>query len=150
MTLLSKHTELNLGIRASDLAPKDKMNFAAVERLCSPKVISIVAQTDPALSLYLKLIQYSVFSFVNSTLSLQQRIKQMAYAAHLVRTWKKINPTTTITPNQVICIFLNFTNLVGLVSFFHQYYPTTPLYPEMFGSQENEGYFRKLRFVKED
>jgi hypothetical protein len=66
MDLLQQVTELDIKVRSSDMAPKDKMNFDAVRRLCSDELMNeVMKKGDTALYLYLKLIKFAVFSFVN-------------------------------------------------------------------------------------
>lgn len=149
--LLAENGELKIGVRPSDLEPLDKMNFPAVERLCSQSAQKAVQNVkDFPLLLYLKLMQYSVLSFTSTDekISLQERVKQMSYAATLSITWRNLNNAKNrLTSNQIQCICLNFVNFVGLISFLHHNFPMLKFHPSLLGSQKNEHLFRTLRMM---
>jgi hypothetical protein len=145
--LLKNRSELRIHCRPSDLSPHDKMNFAAVERLCNRKLLKEIKSQDFTLYLYLKLIRYSTFSFIDQTIPLEKRISQISYACFLVLSWRKINKSekNRITSNQLQCIVINFVNLLCLISYLHENAPDQHLFPSALGSQSNENFFRKLR-----
>ncbi len=145
--LLKQRSELRINCRPSDLFPNDKMNFAAVERLCNRKLLKEIKSRDFTLYLYLKLIRYSTFSFVDETIPLEKRISQMAYACFLVLSWRKINTSekNRITSNQLQCIVINFVNFLCLISYLNENYPDQSIFASALGSQSNENFFRKLR-----
>jgi hypothetical protein len=138
--ILSQKGEAEIGYRESDLDPHDKMNFPAVERLCAEKVeMAVVEKGDHALALFLKLIRYSTYSLYSTKLKLVERIRQGAYAALFALTWRETNlAKNRLTSNQLLCICLNFVNLVGLCSVFGRHFTHLPLQSDLLGSQQNE------------
>lgn len=146
--LLQLQTEIRIGVRFSDLRPKDKMNFDAVRRLCAPSTVEILQREKDPSWFYLKFIHYSGFSFIQPNMSLKERVQRMAYAAYFAVTWRTLNESKhRITSNQLQCVVMNFVNLVGFISYYQHHFPDVMVSPWIFGSQENEQFFRTLRLM---
>ncbi|XP_039304236.1 uncharacterized protein LOC120357565 [Solenopsis invicta] len=75
----------------SDLEPKDKMNFDAVEKLCAPRVTELLSAIPDSQSTkqFLILIKHILNSFLNKKLKIEERIYSMWHATFFLRLWRR-------------------------------------------------------------
>ena len=76
------------GIRAKDLDSKDKQNFAAVEHLI--KASHFLGALPDALGTkcYLEVTKAAVYSYLEKSISPEQRLEEIWYATFFFRYWR--------------------------------------------------------------
>jgi hypothetical protein len=76
-----------LNVHKTDLNPDDRMNFPSVERLCHPSIQAAVLQKGDV-ALYIYLIYYAVFAFIDTDKPILERVKWLSFTAYLAYYWK--------------------------------------------------------------
>ncbi|KAK4881467.1 hypothetical protein RN001_004786 [Aquatica leii] len=137
----------------SHLKLDDKMNFEAVEKMCSAMVREQLEQHVPNSNgtiFYLKLLQMTLDAFLSKTLNVSERIKNIWYVVFALRIWRywlKENQYSLtknfISLNSYICIELNAHALILMCL---KYYNEPSLFlPWLKSSQPCEKTFRAIR-----
>lgn len=135
--------------------PKDRQNFASVERICSPSVISCLLEHVPdseGTATFLKALNYSIYSFIDVAMTPSERVYKMWYAVFFFRGWrswllkseKYTLKESFISANCYTCIELNGHTLVKQI-LKARYDKTYEFMPCKQGSQPCEGMFRQVR-----
>lgn len=74
-----------------DVEPKDKQNFRSVEKICSERVQLCLLQYVPGsegTAMFLKSLNYTLYSYLDTTMSPAERIYKNWYALFFFRLWR--------------------------------------------------------------
>lgn len=142
----------------SDLMPEDKMNFCSAEKMCAPTVQELLKHIPESQGTiaFLKSMNYVLTSFLDKSLTIEDRIYRIWYGVYFFRMWRySILKNTNynlknnfITSNAYACIELNARSLILLVKKFRDSsYCLRPymFIPWHFSSQTCEELFRTTR-----
>lgn len=142
-------------ISESDLDGKDKMNYGSVERIVSDNVMQHIDKVSDSegTKLYLKVISMTIDSYLDKTLTPNERLYKMAFSTLFFRVWKswiKDQPNLTLATNFVssnanTCIEINFHSLIIGYQRFRKDPNNFPFKPWLWSSQPCEKYFRLAR-----
>lgn len=139
---------------SSDLDASDKMNFKAAEKICAPKVITLLYNipSSEATIFYLELMQNIMVSYLDENISPIQRVYLIWKSVFLLRIWRqwlvKSKHSVTknfITSNCYTCIELNAHAIVAAINFCKQNNCPDLFLPWLFSSQPCEKFFRAAR-----
>lgn len=139
-------------LNPSDIQSNDKMNYTSITKLLNPAIEKWMLENIPASGAtvaYLKMMRFVNAAFIDPVLSPTERVYKMAFVVFCLRIWKahcKENKTRfLITSNIYTCIELNFHELIKLIIYFKEHDMDQYFLPTLFGSQDCEEFFRKLR-----
>jgi len=147
------------------------MNFKAFQRLTQQSVLDLLVIITRQVEMkerlafandvsaeatrhFLLMARYATYSFLDSTLTPLERVRQAWYAAYFAQGWrqflasKKVLSTDFISTNCYQCIWLNAESLLLLMHFLMQspaLRSCMPFAPFLLGSQQNEHLFRDTR-----
>jgi len=79
MELTRTFSKDKLLLTVSDLKPEDKMNFLSAEKMCSTRVLTILADIPniQATIAYLKIMNYIITAFLDKEVNIEERIYKM-------------------------------------------------------------------------
>lgn len=139
----------------SVLNPQDKMNFKSVLSIVSNDVINCLSYHKKTLATrtYLKLMQYTLDSFLDKGLTAVERIFKIWFAVFFLRQWRcwikkseEHNLTDNfVTLNTYSCIEINAHTLLMLTLEHIEKGSLDDFYPWLLGSQQCEEWFRAAR-----
>lgn len=130
------------------------MNFQAIDKLSSAKVISLLdsVANSKATKQYLQLTRHILDAFLDKNILVEKRIYNMWYCIFFIRFWKSwlienhINiQKNFITSNTHICIELNGHNLLLGIEKLKRTNAPEQFLPWLFSSQPCEKTFRQIR-----
>lgn len=126
-------------LTVSDLKPEDKMNFLSAEKMCSTKVLTILADipNTQATIAYLKIMNYIITAFLDKEVNTEEIIYKMWFGVFFLRIWKIWVKSKSeynignnfITTNCLNCIEINAHSLIRLIIRFRE---DKNLNPEMY------------------
>lgn len=115
--IIEKFPKSDHCLTENDLSPNDRMNFKSVLKIIDERVLTLLSIDDEhrATLQYLRLIKYSVESYLSKTMDIRERIYCIWYAIMFFRLWKTWIPLLGaykvhlhfITPQTNACIELN-------------------------------------------
>lgn len=140
----------------TDLSARDKMNFASVLKICDPKTWTLLETHVPgsaATCAFLKLIYYSLNSYLNTAPTIQERIYYIWYSVFFVRMWRAwihehstySVTTNSITLNSYLCMEINAHSLVNVILKLTEQNSLEQFVPWLYSSQPCESFYRNLR-----
>lgn len=137
------------------LNPKDKQNFASVQRMFDAKVLDLLKSKvsgSEATVLFLELTRDIIDAFLDLNLSPLQRVRKIWYAVFIFRIWKwsisknkKYKEDNCLTTNCHSCIEMNAHGLVQLILHSKEINRPDLFLPHLYSSQQCESAFRQLR-----
>lgn len=77
-------------LRRSDLIPEDKMNFRSAEKICAPTVLELLKHIPESQGTiaFLKSMNYVLTSFLDKSLTVEDRIYRIWYGVYFFRMWR--------------------------------------------------------------
>lgn len=148
-------------LTATDINPKDRQNFASVEKICSEKVIFYLKQAVPGSEgtvMFLRALNYCLYSYLDQSMSSADRVYKHWYGLFFFRIWRswllKSKEYTLkecfISTNCYLCLELNAHSLVKqLIKLSNDPDQTQfgdyQFFPDQQGSQPCEMLFRQAR-----
>lgn len=74
----------------SDLIPEDKMNFRSAENMCAPTVLELLKHIPESQGTipFLKSMNYVLTSFLDKSLTVEDRIYRIWYGVYFFRMWR--------------------------------------------------------------
>lgn len=143
------------GLTNSDIEPKDKMNFKAVQKICDPRVLTIlkdVPESEGTVQ-YLVLLQRALDSFNSKSLSPTERLYNIWYVVFFLRLWRDwlsdhemySVEDNFITYNTYTCVELNAHALITIIERLRDTGNEQYFLPWLFSSQTCESFFRATR-----
>ena len=118
-----------LELHKSDISLRDRQDCKALMRLAGERVLHwlrarmYVDNRCRPLFFFLQLVHYAVFSFIDPTLSVEQRIYQISYARYFVEGWRLHLLASgraaeqCITKNAFDCIIMNMEAMLLFLAF---------------------------------
>jgi hypothetical protein len=156
-----------LGFTEKDVAEnKDAMSYRLTEKICNDRVLSRLQEDDDderGTKTYLKLLQFTIRSYVDPTTGVVERIYKSWYIIFFCRVWKEVlelMKTTTpkekdrmplsiernfISANLHGCFEINGHNMILLHKKCRELKKPEMFLPTKINSQSNENFFRSLR-----
>lgn len=143
----------------SDINPKDKMNFKALQKMSDPKVSSLLrkeVKDSEATSTYLELMNQVVAAYTQVDLLPLQRIEMIWEWVFFLRMWRAWVSNSEgytlqnnfITLNSYCCIELNAHAIIQYIVWFRDQEDHSAFLPWLLSSQVCESTFRALRSPK--
>lgn len=140
----------------TDINCEDKMNFEAVEKICKEKVLNLLqvhVEKSEGTGAYLKVMQYTLDSYLSKTLRATERIYKIWFAVLFVRIWRYwilqseeyTLKSNFITSNAYLCMEFNAHALILAVSKFTSQKEEHLFLPWLYSSQPCEKFFRAAR-----
>lgn len=139
----------------SDLEPKDKMNFRAMEKVWDERVTQLLKERvveAKATVTYLEMARLAVSSFTDRQMTPLLRIQNIWQCVFFLRLWKQwlkdsgYSATANfITGNTYICLELNAHALVQMVRYLRETDNQELWKPWLWSSQPCESFFRSAR-----
>lgn len=140
----------------SDINPKDKMNYKAVQRMCNPKVTELLRKhvvASEATAIYLDMMRDVVESFTEPGLKPLERIVKFWKWVYYVRFWRQWIENEDdysltcnfLTLNVQKCLEINGPALVQGIEVFRDSEEHNLFLPPLFSSQPCESSFRDYR-----
>lgn len=142
----------------SILNPVDKQNFESVRRMCDEKVTrllqsSVIKEKSKGTIWFLDTIRDVLDSYMCPYLTPLQRIQKLWYRIFCIRLWRRYISShkkyylddNFLTSNCYTCIELNGHSLIQIILHLRSINRPDLFLPFLFGSQQCESIFRKLR-----
>ncbi|KAK3911226.1 GPN-loop GTPase 1 [Frankliniella fusca] len=157
LELIEKHkVKDHTLLEISDLNPRDKMNFAAMQKLCDTKVTDFLRKEihgSEATAMYLDMMREVVESFTSLQLTPLTRVKMLwkwLFFLRFWRAWISDTPGYTlesnfVTSNAYQCIELNAHALIHVITNLRDSEDHNLFLPWLISSQPCEATFRILR-----
>lgn len=154
--LIDKESKDKHKLTISDLDAKDRMNFSSVEKICNNDVIKLLEKSVPdsqGTYLYLRIINWSIYSYIDQNLTPLERVYRIWYAVFVLRIWRSCIIKTKkftlkdnfITLNCYTCIEINAHNLIKIIVQLRDFNREELFLPHFFSSQTCESFFRQIR-----
>lgn len=135
---------------------KDRMNFKTVLKICNSEVIGLLEKHIPKSEgtvLYLRVLDNILRSFLDTSLSLLERIKFLWFSLFILRIWKEHILNTKgstlyqdfVTTNAYHCVEINAHGLIFFILFLKENNLDHLFLPDLLGSQQCEAIFRQIR-----
>lgn len=142
----------------SILNPVDKQNFESVERMCDEKVTCLLQSSEKkneskATVWFLDTIRDVLDSYMCPNLTPLQRIQKLWYRIFCIRLWRRYVSKhkkyhledNFLTSNCYACLEINSHSLIQIILHLRSIDRPDLFLPFLFGSQQCESIFRKLR-----
>lgn len=144
------------GLVMSDICPDDRQNFESMEKVMDPEILELLKKFVPdseATVIYLKICSEISSSFLNCTISPEERIYRIWHALYFLRIWRQwilessehALKNNFITSNSYICVELNAYFLIYLIVKLRDENKKEQFLPILFSSQTCESTFRTMR-----
>lgn len=154
--MLDNFTKDKHQLTASTLNPVDKQNFESVLRMCDEKVTCLLkssVKNSEGTIWFLNTIRDVLDSYMCPNLTPLQRIQKLWYRIFCVRLWRRYISSQKkyyiednfLTANCYACIELNGHSLIQIILHLRSINRLDLFLPFLFGSQQCESIFRKLR-----
>lgn len=141
------------GLIMTDICPEDRQNFESLSKVMEPRVSKLMTENVPdseATVTYLKICAQITSSFIDCTISPEERIYRIWHALYFLRIWRewilKSSEYTLknhfITSNAYICIEINAYFLIQLIVKLREEMKKEQFLPILFSSQACESTFR--------
>lgn len=155
-TLLNTQAKEIHHLVISDICPKDRQNFASLQKMMSDKVIKALEKVaeSQATIMYLRLCQKITSSYLDDEMEPVDRIYNIWSALYFIRAWRKFILSKDnhyrlkdnfITSNAFQCIEINAHSLVYAILKLRKINKTQLFQPSLFSSQPCELIFRQMR-----
>lgn len=155
-TLIEKESKDKHKLTISDLDAKDRMNFASVEKICNDSILKLLEKSIPnseGTCLYLKILNWSIYSYIDPNLTAIERVYKIWYAVFILRIWRSWIMKTKqytlknnfITLNCYTCIEINAHHLIKIIIQLRELNREDLFLPHFFSSQTCESFFRQIR-----
>ncbi|XP_043289665.1 uncharacterized protein [Venturia canescens] len=148
-------------LNQKDLSPKDKMNYASVEKISDPKIIDLLKHNVPgseATTVYLQIMHLFMSAFLKKDMKPLDRVYNCWFSIFVLRMWRAWLNTVPqysvsdnfLSLNTYLCMEMNAHGLVNSIMKLKKITssPQTPsemFLPWQFSSQPCESFFRLLR-----
>lgn len=140
----------------SDICPKDRQNFASLEKTMSDKVIDALEKNvadSQATVMFLRLTSSITSSYLDENIEPVKRIYKIWYALYFTQAWRKFIcqdnnyklKNNFITPNAYKCLEINAHSLVYSILKLRSMNKPQLFQPILFSSQPYESTFRHMR-----
>lgn len=144
------------GLVMSDICPDDRQNFGSMEKIMDPKILEMLNNLVPdseATVNYLQICSEISSSFLDCTISPEERLYRIWHALYFLRIWRQWILESSeyklqnsfITSNAYICVELNAYFLIHLIVKLRDENKKEQFLPVLFSSQTCESTFRTMR-----
>lgn len=144
------------GLHECHISKEDKMNFMSVLKITDQKVVQLMVkyvEGSSGTAIYLKMTDMILRSFLDMALAPLERIKNIWYAAFLLRIWRESVLVNTdqeikkhfITSYTYTCIEINAHSLVNIILYLKNNNLEHLFLPHLISSQPCEAIFRQIR-----
>lgn len=143
-------------LTATTLNPKDRQNFASVQRICDSKMIHLLKSSvdkSEATVIFLEMTRDIIESYMDLKLSPLERVRKIYYPLFVIRMWRNfvseskkfILKDNFLSANCYACIELNASSLVELMLYLRKSNKESFFLPHLMSSQPCESTFRQFR-----